>query len=396
VSEINDTRDWCGVKAMTHVIMTHKNIPGIFLSTFWKFTTHFLFFFLSTNTTITMKLIKTSLVAFLSLFICSLFFTHATVGLPEGKLLHVPVPENLGDGYYVKPTKRALYVYLASWTNVIPTTWLYEYVVKPNKSTLELVDGVPDNTTWSYIFDILQTEHDGRISDVIFGIRADSGDKLSVQIDGVFLPPLFDHALNAQVFACLIPGTSYYAIVHLHNEEAWLYTNWNNRSRVLELKVESINGFKYMKYIKASHDSLFISLNRIYELKLEDLPNIDKSTIELKPSSPKIKDAFYLSQFKLHFNQVTLAINLEETASIGSRFCHNDIDKGTFYFLTLSNPFMTPLEFPRIHSIISFVPKEGVKDSITKSTFSLPTAKSSLIDEISYPFVCWLTAQDPM
>jgi hypothetical protein len=357
-----------------------------------------------------MRPIKTLLAAFLLLFICSLFHIHAIVNFPEDKLLHVTVPDSLRGGI-IRVTKHALYIFENDVVGEVSIARLAKYVASPGTSTLKLVGGEPDITTWNFIFNILQDEQG---PDVIFGARTDSSDKLSVQVGDQTPELLFDLSFDGSVSVCLIPGTSYYAIVYLHllDGEAWLYTNWKNpsqalepkRNRKLKLKFGDIETFDFLYDIEASHDNLAICFeDATYEIELAKLPDDDNNLFDLKELAPNSMNGFYLSKKKLNFHDVTVtsSLDVKETADIGKRFGYLKIAEGTFYFLTYSTSFLTySTSFMVLLSqnndvLIFSVPKEGVKDTITKSSFSLPT-HTNVLWGTPYPFVCWSVEEDNM
>jgi hypothetical protein len=262
-----------------------------------------------------------------------------------------------------------------------------------------ILDG-PDNTTWIHIFDIfdlLRNEDDKHGADVIFGIRVDGIDKktkLSIQIEGHDPMSLFDYAPNDQVSVCLIPGTYNYAIIHLHDGKPWLHTNWKNPVLVLELmhnhmlklKHGDAEHFPILYYIKTNDDSLSIYFeNYSYKLKLKNPPGDENIIFEPISLNLNLKDAFYLKNGVLHFNEVTVTspLDVKETTDISNYF--NCLDDERSYFLTFSTSFIVPPPLRNKDILLFSVPKEGVKDSITKSSFSLPT---------SYPFVCWTDSGD--
>jgi len=197
---------------------------------------------------------------------------------------------------------------------------------------------------------------------------------------------------------CLIPGTSSYAIVHINSDkEAWLHTNWHERYLKLQLKCGETKKFSFLPGIEASRDSLAIFLDLLphYELKLEDLPNEYNDAFELKPSSSNSKDAFYLSNKGLHFNDATLGLSPEETKNILEDFKLPEILLDEPYFLTLSTSFMVYLGISNNVVLLFSATKDGIKDSITKSSFLLP-AHMRVFCGPSYPVVCWGDLKDDM
>jgi hypothetical protein len=265
---------------------------------------------------------------------------------------------------------------------------LAKYVANPDTSTLELVGGKPDITTWVWIFDILQDEQG---PDVIFGVRTDFRDKLYVQVGDQAPKPLFDLSPNDMVSVCLIPGDNLrYAIVHLlySSGKAWLYTNWKNPGVGLKLMCANNELFSFLPHIKANREDLVIFVDKvIYRLELADLPDDYNKIFELKQLNSKLKGVFYLVKVGLHFNKTTKMLSSEKTKYIADVFKLPNPSSHSLYFLVLSNSFMIPRSQNK-DILLFFVTKVNEEDTIINTSFSLPTATTIWI-KTSYPFVCW-------